>query len=183
MPVMACGVLHSLKFKFGQLLLDDPSSLSILLVSLFDTFKYPGDVAHFRCFRPCLGLLIHVQLQLSGTLFPPRSSDPVSHEAHDDQPCGYDRLVTSDKLRMRGILLRCAPCKHWQNKLIAQFSIGCYTVLFTVSTYLMFHRPRRGSGINKPIFFISGLLYLLCSTHFALVSNDFYQTFVRATLS
>ena len=43
----------------------------------------------------------------------------------------------------------------------------------------MFHKPRRGSGINKPIFIISGLLFLSCSTHFALVSRGFYQISVR----
>ena len=80
---------------------------------------------------------------------------------------------------MRGILLRCVPRKPWQDKLIAHLSIGCYTILFTVSIYLMFHRPHPGSGINKPILIISGLLYLSCSTHFALVSSDFYQIFVR----
>ena len=82
---------------------------------------------------------------------------------------------------MRGLLLRCVPCKPWKDKLIAHLSIGCYTVLFTVSIYLMFHSPRRGSGINKLIFITSGLLYLSCSTHFALVSSNFYQSFVRAT--
>ena len=83
---------------------------------------------------------------------------------------------------MRGVLLRCVPSKLWQNKLIAHFSIGCYTVLFTVSIYLMFHSPRRGSGVNKPIFIISGLLYLSCSTHFALVFSGFYQIFVRHSI-
>ena len=83
---------------------------------------------------------------------------------------------------MRGILLRCVPCKPWKNELIAHLSIGCYTVLFAVSIYLMFHKPHRRSGVNTPIFIISGLLFLSCSTHFALVSSDFYQAFVRYTI-
>ena len=83
---------------------------------------------------------------------------------------------------MRGLLLRCATCKPWKDKLIVHLSIGCYTVLFTVSIYLMFYSPRRGSGINKPILIISGLLFLSCSTHFALVSGGFYQIFVRYTI-
>ena len=32
----------------------------------------------------------------------------------------------------------------------------------------MFHTPRRGTGVNLPILIITGLLYLSCSTHFAL---------------
>ena len=85
---------------------------------------------------------------------------------------------------MRGILLRYVPCKpeNWQDKLTAHLSIGCYTVLFTVSIYLIFRKPRRGSGVNTPIFIISVLLFLSCSTHFALVSSDFYQIFVRYTI-
>ncbi|KAF8499549.1 hypothetical protein F5888DRAFT_84798 [Russula emetica] len=55
------------------------------------------------------------------------------------------------------------------------FFYGCYTILFALSIYLMFHGPRRGIGVNKPIFFISGLLYLSCSTHFALEFSHFYQ--------
>ena len=83
---------------------------------------------------------------------------------------------------MRGVLLRCVLCKHWQDKLIAHPSPGCYTVLFSLSIYLMFHGTRRGIGFNKPIFIISGLLYLCCSTHFALEFSHFYQVLVCANL-
>jgi len=55
------------------------------------------------------------------------------------------------------------------------FFYGCYTVLFALSIYLMFYGPRRRIGVNKPIFFISGILYLSCSTHFALEFSHFYQ--------
>jgi hypothetical protein len=65
--------------------------------------------------------------------------------------------------------------------LIAHSSLGCYTVLFAMSIYLMFHGPRRGSGVNKPIFIITVLLYLSCSAHFALEFSHFYQVLVRAT--
>ena len=82
---------------------------------------------------------------------------------------------------MRGVPLRCVPCMHWQDKLVAQFSLGCFTVLFATSIYLMFHTPRRGTGVNKPILIISGLLYLSCSTHFALEFSGFYQILVCAT--
>jgi hypothetical protein len=84
---------------------------------------------------------------------------------------------------MRGVLLRCVPCKRWQDKLIAHFPLGCYTVLFALSIYLMFHGPRRGLGVNKPIFIISGLLYLSCSTRFALEFSHFYQVLVCANPS
>ena len=57
--MMACGVLYSLKFKFGQLLIDDRRPVTPVLL-----------------FNPCLGLFIHVQLQLSRSLFPPRASEP-----------------------------------------------------------------------------------------------------------
>ena len=67
---------------------------------------------------------------------------------------------------------------HWKDKLIAHFSQGCFTVLFAASIYLMFHTPRRGTGVNKPTLIISGLMYLSCSTHFAL---NFYYVFVWAT--
>ena len=66
-------------------------------------------------------------------------------------------------------------------KLIAHFSPGCYTILFAVSIYLMFHTPRRGTGVNKPILIISGFLFLSCSTHFALEFSHFYQVLVCAT--
>ena len=69
---MACGVLFSL------LVTGAPSSLSIRgLYPFLDTFQYLGDGAHFPCFRPslCLGLFINVQLQLSGSFFPPRASE------------------------------------------------------------------------------------------------------------
>ena len=69
-----------------------------------------------------------------------------------------------------------------KEKLIAHFSLGCFTVLFAVSIYLMFHSPRRGASVNKPILIISGLLYLSCSTHFALEFSSFYQIFVRAAV-
>ena len=62
----------------------------------------------------------------------------------------------------------------------AHFPLGCYTVLFALSIYLMFHGPRRGIGVNKPIFIISGFLYLSCSTHFALEFSHFYQVLVCA---
>jgi hypothetical protein len=81
---------------------------------------------------------------------------------------------------MRGVLLRCVPCKHQQDKLIAHLSLGCYTILFSLSIYLMFHGPRRGIGYNKPIFIISGFLFLSCSTHFALEFSHFYQVLVCA---
>jgi len=58
------------------------------------------------------------------------------------------------------------------------FLYGCYTVLFAISIYLMFYSPRRGTSVNKPIFIISGLLYLSCSAHFALVFSDFYRVIV-----
>jgi len=58
------------------------------------------------------------------------------------------------------------------------FFYGCYTILFAVSIYLMFHNPRRGNGVNKPIFIISGFLYLSCSTHFALEFSHFYRVLV-----
>lgn len=61
---------------------------------------------------------------------------------------------------------------------IAQFSLGCYTVLFAVSIYLMFIGPRRGSRVNIPILIISVLLYLSCSAHFALEFDHFYETLV-----
>lgn len=63
------------------------ASFSTRVVSFFDTFPYLGDVSRFRCFRPCLGLFITVQLWLSGLPFPPRTSDSdlcvsVSHDDH-----------------------------------------------------------------------------------------------------
>ena len=45
----------------------------------------------------------------------------------------------------------------------------------------MFNGPRRGSGVNKPILIISVLLYLSCSTHFALEFSHFYKVLVCAT--
>jgi hypothetical protein len=81
---------------------------------------------------------------------------------------------------MRGVLLRCVPCKRWQDKLIAHSSQGCYTVLVALSIYLMFHGTHRGTGFNRPILIISGLLYLSCSTHFALKFSHFYQVLVCA---
>ena len=47
------------------------------LVSFFGHIQYLGDGAHFPCFRPspCLGLFINVQLQLSGSLSPPRAGE------------------------------------------------------------------------------------------------------------
>ena len=118
---MARGVLYSLKFgpvaswRRAPRLPFNPG-----LMSFFDIFQCLGDVVHFRCFcsSPCLELFIHVQLQLSGSPFPPRASDPVSH---DNQPLHihwHDRPVASNKLRMRGILLRCVPRKPWKDKLI-----------------------------------------------------------------
>ena len=68
-----------------------------------------------------------------------------------------------------------------QLKLIAHFTLGCYTALFAVSIYLTFYGPRRESGVNKHILIISGLLYLSCSTHFALVFSDFYRVMVCAS--
>ena len=82
---------------------------------------------------------------------------------------------------MRGGSLRCVPCKHWQDKLIVHLSLGGFSVLFAVSMYQMFHSPRRGTGVNKPILIICGLLYLSCSTHFALEFSYSYRTFVCAT--
>ena len=82
---------------------------------------------------------------------------------------------------MRGILLWCVHCMHWQDKLTAHFSLGCFTVLFAVAIYLMFHSPRRGTGVNKPILIISGLLYFSCFAHFALEFTNLYETFVWAT--
>ena len=69
---------------------------------------------------------------------------------------------------------------NWKDKLIAHFSLGCYTILFALSIYLMFHGPRRGIGYNKPIFIISGFLFLSCSTHFALEFSHFYKALVCA---
>ena len=66
-------------------------------------------------------------------------------------------------------------------ELIAQFSLGCYTVLFAVSIYLISIGPRRGSGVNMPILIISVLLYLSCSAHFALEFDHFYETLVCAS--
>jgi hypothetical protein len=82
---------------------------------------------------------------------------------------------------MRGILFRCVLCEHWLENAIAHFSLGCYTVLFAVSVYLMFHGPRRGTSVNKPIFIISVLLYLSSATHFALEFSHFFKVLVCAT--
>ena len=60
-------------------------------------------------------------------------------------------------------------------------SLGCYTVLFAMSVYLMFNGPRRGNGVNRPIFIISILLYLSCSTHFALEFSHFFDVLVCTT--
>jgi hypothetical protein len=65
--------------------------------------------------------------------------------------------------------------------LIAHFSLGCHTVLFAVSVYLTSNANRRGRSVNKPIFIISVLLYLSCSTHFALEFSHFYQVLVCTT--
>jgi hypothetical protein len=65
-----------------------------------------------------------------------------------------------------------------QDSLIAHLFPGCYTILFALSIYLMFYGPRRGIGVNKPIIIISGLLYLSCSSHFALEFYHFYQVLV-----
>ena len=69
---------------------------------------------------------------------------------------------------------------NWKDELIAHFPLGCYTILFVLSIYLTFREPRRGIGYNKPIFIISGLLYLSCSAHFAIEFSYFYQTLVCA---
>ena len=69
---------------------------------------------------------------------------------------------------------------NWKDKLIAHFPLGCYTILFALSIYLMFHGPRRGIGYNKPIITLSGLLYLSCSAHFAIEFSHFYQALVCA---
>jgi len=72
------------------------------------------------------------------------------------------------------------PASTGKTSWVAHFPLGCYTVLFALSIYLMFQGPRRGIGFNKPIFIISGLLYLSCSTHFALEFSHFYQVLVCA---
>ena len=61
------------------------------------------------------------------------------------------------------------------------FSLGCYTILFAVSIYLIFYDPCHRSGANIPILIISVLLYLSCSTHFVLEFSHFYQVLVCAT--
>jgi hypothetical protein len=100
---------------------------------------------------------------------------PRVPDSHDNQLWNGIR----DRHRMRGDLLRCVLCKHRKDKLITHFPLGCYTILFALSTYLIFHVPRRGTSFNKPILIISGLLYLSCSTHFVLqFSLTFIEIFV-----
>jgi hypothetical protein len=70
----------------------------------------------------------------------------------------------------------------WRGKLIANLSLGFYTVLFALSVYLMFNGPRGGTDVNKPILVISVFLFLCCSTHFALEFSHFYKVLVCATL-
>ena len=99
-------------------------------------------------------------------------------------PDSHDNPLENDspgRHRMRGVLSRCVlrQCKHRKDKLIAHFPLGCYTILFALSIYLISHVPRRGTSFNKPIFIISGLLYLSCTTHFVLhFGTTFHQFFV-----
>ena len=102
---------------------------------------------------------------------------PRVPDSHDNQLWNGSR----GRHRMRGVLLRWAlcQCKHRNDKLITHFPLGCYTILFALSIYLIFHVPRRGTSFNKPILIISGLLYLSCSTHFVLqFSSILYRLFV-----
>jgi len=57
---------------------------------------------------------------------------------------------------------------------------GCYTILFIVSTHLTFRRSHNQGCVNKPIFVIGILLYLSCSTHFALEFYHFYDVLSAA---
>jgi hypothetical protein len=82
---------------------------------------------------------------------------------------------------MRGVLSRCVLCMHRRDRLIAHLCLGFFTVLFSLSIYLMFNGPRHGSGVNKPILIISVLLYLSCTTHFALEFSHFYKVLVCTT--
>jgi len=52
---------------------------------------------------------------------------------------------------------------------------GCYTILFVVSIHLMLRRSHNWGCVDRPIFIISILLYLSCSTHFALEFYHFYD--------
>ncbi|KAI9510099.1 hypothetical protein F5148DRAFT_1339486 [Russula earlei] len=55
------------------------------------------------------------------------------------------------------------------------FFYGCYTIIFAMSIYLMLRRPpSQSSGVDRPIFIISVLLYVACSAHFTLEFIHFY---------
>jgi hypothetical protein len=66
------------------------------------------------------------------------------------------------------------------NKLIAHFSVGCYTILFALSIYLKLKSSHRWNAVNNPIFVLGVLLFLACTTHFALEFHHFYYALVCA---
>jgi len=65
-----------------------------------------------------------------------------------------------------------------KRQLDCSFSLGCYTILFIVSIHLMLRRSHNRGCLNRPIFIMSILLYLSCSTHFALEFYHFYDVLV-----
>jgi hypothetical protein len=65
---------------------------------------------------------------------------------------------------------------------IAHLCLGCYTILFAISIYLMVKRSRNRVSVNKHIFIISVFLYLSCTAHFALEFIHFYTLMVCTTL-
>jgi hypothetical protein len=117
------------------------------------------------------------RLQLSGSRLLPSARDPLSPSQHDNRR----QHGSPSRLRMRGVLLRYVHREHWRVKSIAHSLLGCYTILFAMSIYLKLNCPHRRCGVNRPIFIISVLLYLSCSTHFALEFSHFYIVLVCAT--
>jgi hypothetical protein len=62
----------------------------------------------------------------------------------------------------------------------AHSPLGCYTILFALAIYLKFNGPNRTSSVKGPLFILSVILYLSCSTHFAMVFIYSYKVLVCA---
>jgi len=54
------------------------------------------------------------------------------------------------------------------------FLYGCYTILFFLAVYLKLTGPDRQLAHKSPLFIITVILYLLCSTNFALSFAHYY---------
>ena len=112
------GLLYSLKFGSIPSRRDSTTGTSASLSIFFsDTSPYLGDVAYFRRFCPSPGA-INTSLAVAIWVTLPTSYHDPRIPIHDNQ-----KFNTNDgsTLCMRGVILRCVPCKHWRDKLISHF--------------------------------------------------------------